>query len=720
MTSPADFGHEPVRDPAPSRLHEYLTVPLGFSEFFDQDEPVLQGRPLLPGVEIPPFGRTDRWPFEAQRRPANIAPSGWVAVFDSFPREWNLRAREISMAVLNPQHPALVKIGASLDRDLFQPGTVNGVLSGLRVLIEWAREAGLGLHPAGWTGIDMHRFVAEKSETHSTAMVRNYVGSIRLLHELAPALTGGGLAADPWPGRSARAVAKDPRSDEVSTPNIRPEVWFPLIKAAWTYIDVFSADIIAVRDRHLWMSPRPIGPQEPLPEHVSRWLAAPEHAVPLHHSRSGQAGEPNWSLLAELMGRGGGNAFSGKGTAGSRVSRAREIVRQAVDAGRGRPGSLLDHPTTEVERLDGSRGPWHPGIDPGALGHECRALRAACYIFVAALSMMRDSEIREVVRGSVVAEFYGAPAVVSRKRKQDPGRPIEHWWVIEPVARAILVAEQLSAHPELVFADPGLPGSATRVNSYEHSISRKLIEKFIDHINETADRTGLDKIPADKVAPHMFRKTMSMLVATEPGAEIALGLQLKHAATRALANRSTQGYGASDANWARLLDTAIEDARFMRLRDLYDQHHEGAVIGYGPGADRLTHTFNSVKQAALAATRFAKTGDKRTEYDLLHKARVTLRFGKLNHCTLDHDHPEGAKCLEEAVIPAGHTGPLIDRCQPGRCHNSVITPDHLKIWKSEEHSLLTLLETPKIAPCRRDQLRRQLDDVRSVIRRAEK
>ncbi|MGV4923835.1 integrase [Streptomyces sp. BHT-5-2] len=719
MTSPADFTHEPVRDPAPSRLHEYLTAPLGLSDVFAQDEPVLQGRPLLPGVEIPPFGRTDRWLFEAQRRPANVAPSGWIAVFDGFPRQWNLRVREISMSVLNPQHPALLKTGVCLDRDPYQPGTVMGMLSELRVLIEWVREAGLSLHPAHWTSNDMHRFIAEKSEIRSTATVRNYVGSVRLLHELAPALTGGGLAADPWPGRSARTVAKDPATDEVSTPNIRPEVWFPLIKAAWTYIDTFSADIITARDTHLRLAPRPSGPLEPLPEHVIRWLAGPDRTVPLHHGGCGQAGEPNWSLLAELMGRGSGNAFSSKGHAGNRVSRAREIVLQALAEGRGRPGSLIEH-LTEVDRPDGSRGPWHPGIDPWALGHECRALRAACYIFVAAMSMMRDSEIREVVRGSVVAEFYGAPAIVSRKRKQDPGRPMEHWWIIEPVARAILVAEELSAHPELVFADPGLPGSTTRINSYEHSVSRKLIEKFIEHVNETSDHTGLEKIPADKVAPHMFRKTMSMLVATEPGAEIALGLQLKHAATRALANRSTQGYGASDANWSRLLDTAIEDARFMRLRDLYDQHHAGAVIGYGPGADKLTNTFNSVKKAAIEATRTAKTGDKRTEYDLLHKTRVTLRFGKLNHCTLDHNHPDGAKCLEEAVVPAGHTGPLIDRCQPGRCPNSVITPDHLQIWKSEEHSLLTLLETHKIAPCRRDQLNRQLDDVRSVIRRAEK
>ncbi|WP_328493500.1 hypothetical protein OHS59_12610 [Streptomyces sp. NBC_00414] len=86
--------------------------------------------------------------------------------------------------------------------------------------------------------------------------------------------------------------------------------------------------------------------------------------------------------------------------------------------------------------------------------------------------------------------------------------------------------------------------------------------------------------------------------------------------------------------------------------------------------------------------------------------------------TFDQNNPDGAKCIEKAILPAGHTGPLIDRCQPGRCHNSAIAPDHLKIWQSEETGLLTLLNTPKIAPCHREQLNHQLHDVRSVIRTA--
>ena len=48
--------------------------------------------------------------------------------------------------------------------------------------------------------------------------------------------------------------------------------------------------------------------------------------------------------------------------------------------------------------------------------------------------------------------------------------------------------------------------------------------------------------------------TMSIIAAQEPDGEIALGLQLKHAARRALANRTTLAYGKTDARWAKEFD----------------------------------------------------------------------------------------------------------------------------------------------------------------------
>ncbi|WP_280913263.1 hypothetical protein [Streptomyces sp. SAI-208] len=75
-------------------------------------------------------------------------------------------------------------------------------------------------------------------------------------------------------------------------------------------------------------------------------------------------------------------------------------------------------------------------------------------------------------------------------------------------------------------------------------------------------------------------------------------MQLKHAATRASANRWTQGSMDHDPSWARLLITAIAERRFQRLRDLFDADSRG------------------------------------------------------NHCILDENNPVGAKCLKAAIVLA--------------------------------------------------------------------
>ncbi|MFJ5294392.1 hypothetical protein [Streptomyces sp. NPDC088348] len=45
-----------------------------------------------------------------------------------------------------------------------------------------------------------------------------------------------------------------------------------------------------------------------------------------------------------------------------------------------------------------------------------------------------------------------------------------------------------------------------------------------------------------------------------------------------------------------------------------------------------------------------------------------------NHVWVWCDLSSGAICLENTVIPPGHSGPLSDRCRPDRCGNSMIGP----------------------------------------------
>ncbi|MFI0219749.1 hypothetical protein [Streptomyces lydicus] len=97
-----------------------------------------------------------------------------------------------------------------------------------------------------------------------------------------------------------------------------------------------------------------------------------------------------------------------------------------------------------------------------------------------------------------MVEYFGAPAVVSTEVTGEEDFPRKRWWIIEPVARALALAEEITPPPERLFR---------------------------------TDVNGLEPIPSERVAPHMFRRTMAMLTDQFPGSEIALGIQLKHVAS---------------------------------------------------------------------------------------------------------------------------------------------------------------------------------------------
>ncbi|UQU67467.1 hypothetical protein COUCH_14860 [Couchioplanes caeruleus] len=681
---------------------------------FAADEPVLQSQSLIIGAAVPRFGDTVEWPMHAIVKPANKPRSAWRVPFSGLEDPvWNLRGREIAMAMLNPQHPAVLRAGLYLGTQSSGVTTVASCMYRFAILAKWAKERGLPPSLQQWQTSDLTSFIDDRTAHMTPGSLAAYVVTVRGLHQFSPLLTGGGITSDPWPGKTAAQVAKNPNGDELATPNIRPDTWFALIRAAWTYVHDFAPDILAARDRYRQLLAEGLREWAPLDERLETYLADPDNRIPMHSSRSpaGTPGMINWSLLSALIGVHPSYGVKKVRRSSPVRQRFEALARAAVDAGRGISGGLIaEH--AAVARPDGSPRRWHPGLCPRTTDSECIALRGATYVFVAALSMMRDSEIREIVRGSV-GEHYGAPALRSTKRKHDPNRPREVWWIIEPVAEAIAVAEALSGHPDLVFTS----SDSKRGSEFK---SPDIVRNFIRHVNTATADHGLH-IPSGAVRPHMLRKTMAMLTATEPGAEIALGIQLKHVATRLLANRVTEGYAASDAQWDKLLETAVDQARFATLREFYDEHHSGKIIGFGPAADRITATFDAVRESAqqMVANGQARQGDTRVEYDLLRKARIFIRFGKLNHCAADPSSPVAAKCLDGVVeLPPGHQGPLIDRCQPGRCANSVIGVEHVPIWTAEKRSLLKLAEDSKLPPARRALIERQIDDVQAVIERA--
>ncbi|MET7593863.1 integrase [Streptomyces sp. NPDC005481] len=675
---------------------------------FHADEPVLTARSLLPDAMSPLFGQCDQWDLNGVlRRPANLHPAEWKLKFDGLPGSWHLRAREMAMIALSPRHPKVLAAGIPAPRRPVDSRTAIRRLGPLRALAAWAAERGLPEDLGAWPEHQLHvRIAALKEEGLAVTSVVSHITVIRELHRCGPLLTGGGLLRDPWPGMSARAAAgvAVSASRGLSTPVIPPEVWFPLVRAAWTYIDTFAPDILRAQERWRQLRADATLLSSGAGDRLRTWLGDPGNRVPLHDEhlppRIVDAGQVHWTLLSFLIG------IDKKANIFDLNRGLRKVALDAVERGQCASASLLPE-YAQVGRADGTAGGWSRGLAPRSLRREIEILRVACYVFVTALSMMRDSEVQEILKGSVV-EYFGAPAVVSAQIKGDEDFPRKQWWIIEPVARALVLAEEITPHPERLFT-----GIAGKVRNAERFAAGEGIKAFIEHVNARTDVNGLEPIPSHRVAPHMFRRTMSMLTDQFPGSEIALGIQLKHVASRALANRTTQGYAASAASWAKHLDAAVEATRFRSLRDLFDAHKANEPIGFGPGADQLTRTFEAIRDAVAA-----QGGDATVEHALLKQARVSIRFGALNNCLFDVANPVGAVCLENTVIPPGHTGPLPDRCRPDRCGNSMIGPQHVEIWDSEERSLTKLLETRRLALGHRAALEQQRDEARAVLRKA--
>lgn len=802
------------------------------SAVFGDDELVFASHAdLQAGASSPAFGETTEWSAQCLRRPSNRTHGNWKVRFPTTDPVWNLRVREVCFASFNPVHRALRAASVHLPAEPARVGTMMGVCYRLGRLMAWAEKNQLPNDVARWDREDWRAFIEHTSEQVKQSTLCTYITTVRLLHTFSPILTGGGIAEDPWDGEPAALIAKSVR-DKVSTPAIPPQTWWPMMRAAWTYIHTFGPDLLDLRD-DLDASPVPpvtdqklVAEDEPqsMDELLATWLAEPDNRVPVHTKTTSTtvAGEPAWRTLSLTITEGASHqafdSFTRPGRArrnlireavasgqvqsvgretiptikprptrlteswrqgqavtnilrkwlaspdnrvpvhpqGSRYAepgtpvwsslarmvwphdrkvntrfesnyevgrQRRQLVEEVVATGRtmtlGPDVSLRSQPIdcshfAVVTRPDGSQRPWRESISRDELEHELRILQAAIYVFVVALTMMRDSEIQEIEREALTT-YFGSPALRSRKTKHDPSQPELHWWIFEPVAEAIAVAARLSWHPSHVLATIN-PPSGTKRNGRRGINSGDAIRRFISHVNDTCDRTGLQEIPLAHVAPHMFRKTMSIITGQEPDGEIALGLQLKHAARRALANRTTQGYYAKDPAWAKEFDDQLELAAAAKLVELLKDRKHGKDIAVGPGAARLhlglDKVLDRIEQAKNDPELRAQVMDDRTVALLLREEFPQLHWGTLNHCLWNADT---AECQNSLPPELRGNGPLLGMCQPAKCRNSAITrQQHGAIWLAEENDLTHRLKDKKLAPLRRADLQGRLADVQSI------
>lgn len=689
------------------------THPFAASElqsiFWGANEPVLQHRHLEHDHPVPTFGEHRRWDLRAAGWNPAAGRHSASLLFEGFDGEWNLLARELAIALLNPVHAVLRRQGMYLRPTPVSIKTVRSRLAGLKNFAMWHAENYQGTPLRDLQQAHLDRFLVKARSLDAISATVSAVDAVRALHDFDSVLTGGGLAFRPWGGQTTKALSGRAVGNELSTPVIPPTVWWPLLRACWQYIDVFSHDILAGAAEWSALN-RPLKDRRRVNDPdaaLQHWLSSSDKAVPVHRLTYGRfrKGEIHWTLLSLLATDGHSHAMFADLQSQVVLSRREQITRGIADGTIHTTAGGLSTKATNVTRADGSIGPWIDGFDPATIREQMKILRNACYVFCAALTMMRDSELLSIKKGALTTS-YGAPAVTSQLRKGRRGTHRRNWWIIEPVAQAIAVAEQLALGEDLF-------GSSRRNHEKEGHLTRfdrhDELKKFTTQLNALGPDAGLEPIPAFRLAPHMFRRTMAIITAQQPDGEIALGIQLKHAARRAVANGTTSGYASETPEWAAEFEHELQEAVASRLVGMWSGANAQEIPLAGAGAQRFRDRLGEVETSTVV-----KVGDERTLRALLRDQFSTLRWGTVNHCL---GIPEQAACLKGLPADAAAQGVMPNRCQPTTCGNSVITDEHAPVWIAEERDLLAKLRDRKMAPHNREQLEGELASVQKITRR---
>ncbi len=613
--------------------------------------------PVLPDVADSPRFGDDTWNLNALRR--NNAEGALTINFLSLAIPHRQIVREVLMTLLNPDHPSLVtlrwkppkrqiKVIGERFREL---RALLAEFEGLNVQVFEAQQRHLAHMLNSWVG-----------EGLSPGTIRKRVAALRLLHTLHPILTSGGISFEPWAGRSTKQISNEQTALSNKTAPIPWSLWSSLIAGAWLVVDRYSGDVITAdtQRRELANSPRSMK-MAGATERFEAWLRDGGR-IPLHtgfHHRGFPAtrGEVNLTLLARLA-KISDNCVrqshkNYNATIGALVADATLTSTNLVSGGVSIPAATT--PTGEL---------WAAEIGLGEAEYLASVLRAACYVIIAALTGMRDSEIQALERSSI-CERDGIPALRSTQFKgiDSPAGKQRTWWAPAPAIRAALVLADLSLHPTFLFArkatgefsdyapsrdiprllgfvsaDPELrPGRGAELG-HERCM---LVTSF--------DRSGEGK-PVVEIDQRSLRQSFSVWAAQYPEAELGLGMQLGHASLR-----QTFGY-ATDRNEAaiRLIDDARGVALEERARDLL----AGPLAG--PAGAEL---------GALAQVLNAK------EYEGLVKAiGERLYVGIANDCVRND-----ARAACGPGIPQLHN----HNCATTACGNCLIGPVHAPIWRDQ-------------------------------------
>jgi hypothetical protein len=638
---------------------------------------VLSGRPLRPGASLeatPLFGE-DRWDLRA----AILQKQGKALALDfaTAPTRYQETAKELFYLLLAGPHPhGVAELSISTIRQKF---------SALASFWHWldARPASEARSaPTAGDLEDYNRHLLATIRTRGPRVTRK--SAIRLLwfyrHQLSHGLPFDPCHLEDW------AEPHPNRPGENRTDRIPESVMGPLLAWSLRFVTDFAGDVLAAvseatplhaaehRTAGKYLDTRAL-------QDLLDWHEAERRPLP------GFRGKVNMTFLARKLGC-------------HRASLARHPDRISATAGVVgiEDGTYLE--TLPAAKLDGTA--WLDRIDYSSKGYDsvgtlARMLQTSCYVVIAYLSGLRDSEIKHLRRGCLAVR-RGPDGVAYRwkvtslafKGEDDPAGVTATWSVGRPVAEAISVLERLQpADQDLLFTRLALregvrPRSANPAISTEQT--RAALAAFLRWVNDyCARRHHHDQVPPVGDAPWMFatrqfRRSLAWHIARRPGGVIAGALQYRHHAIHLF-----EGYaGTSDSGFRAEVESEQAIARGEHLLALIDQHHHDQLTG--PAADEALRRLEELGVHQRLAGQVV-TDPRRLER-LMKRHDPAIYPGKYVTCVYSH-----AKAL-----CSGGTQPDLSSCQPLRCRNVALTPGNRDALAEEITSLDTALSARPALP----------------------
>lgn len=670
----------------------------------DQPLFVLHARPLRSGTTLDDTSRFDDdiWSLD----PAILQPHQGRKIlnFPTIPTPYQHTTKELFLALLSGELP----VGET--RRSIQ--TIRSMFTSIKTFTAWLAQRPQPTGPLRTlTAADLvdyqKHLLADRRSYNSRQTER---AAIRLFWTYRDALSDH-LTFDPAHLDNGWQEARTTNATENATARIPEEVLGPLLVWSMRFVRDFAPDILRVwnlrrTQSSLRRSGRTRRPTKDVEEALKSTMDGYVTSnIPIPGTSDGR---PNRNFIAALA-----------GVDRSHLDRNPTLIDEAIARVGLSNQAVYDH--RPIGLLDNK--PWTTAIvhDTGdivGLARLCRILQASCYVVIAYLSGMRDSEIKSLRHGSITLtrDSAGNPhrwhlTSLAFKGIGDHGAPAT-WVVGKPVADAITVLEQLQNASDLLFTVlPNQPGSGASSKSSAQALSNQATNHQLRHlvkwINEYCARTNRhDQIlhPAGpRLSTRQFRRTLAWFIARRPGGSIAGAIQYRH-----LSIQMFEGYaGTSDSGFRPEVESEQAIARGEHLLEMANQHPHPQLAGPA-GPEAHTRLDSLRKTAQFNGT--VLTDPQRIKR-LMRRHDPAIYPGPYITCVFD---PNRALC-QPTSDSSGAPIPGIHSCQPLHCRNVALSSENTRVLTSELDTLTQHLASGTLPPLLARQLTSRRDELAHLL-----